>query len=155
MRSEDTLSFHHCIAGMFIGGMQPLPTLTEVEAVLTLAAVPGAVGDGIKHRHLPMSYIQPIVREDLYQGLDWIEGQLAQDRRVLIRSEGGRNRPGLLVAGMCVKWGGATFDAIRAARHGHVSALTDFRYANLELRALWHHYNDKPLPKRADYVAVK
>jgi hypothetical protein len=133
MQKSDTgtgIGPFHAVAGMFIGGMGQLPTDPKIQAVLTVAAQPGHVPDGIHHRHLPISY-QLTQMPEVSAGVEWVLNQVLAERTVLVRSEGGRQRPGLVVAMAVLMMGGYYHDALNAVRHARVSALTDFRYLQL------------------------
>jgi hypothetical protein len=120
----------HAVAGIFIGQMGWLPREPEIQSVLTVAEQPGIVADDIRHRHLPLSY-QTMVMTDLEAAVEWVLVQVATQRTVLVRSEGGLQRPGLVVALAVLALGGHYQDAVTCVRHAHTGALTDFRYLEI------------------------
>lgn len=122
--------FAHCSAGLYIGCMKPEPKAGEFASVLTLAVDPGTVDESIRHRHIPLSY-QFMNREHLTLAVDWTLAQFDADRTVLVRSEGGRQRPGLVVAATFLRLGGTYIDATGCVSRGDPYALTDFRYLNI------------------------
>ncbi len=135
IRSGDTTKaisnpFKHCGAGLFIGPMHPKPTFEEFGAVLTVAKHPGFVEDGVAHRHLYLTY-QCMDINDLFEAVNWVQGKYEADRPVLIRSEGGKERPALVVAATFIRLGGSWSDAVLAIARADPNALKDFRYRNL------------------------
>lgn len=120
----------HAVAGMFIGQMGQLPREPAIQSVLTVAEQPGMVADDVRHRHLPLSY-QTMVMLDLQVAVDWVLAQVGAERTVLVRSEGGRQRPGLVVALAVIGLGGHYYDAVTCVHHAHTGALTDFRYLDI------------------------
>ncbi len=120
----------HAVAGMHIGAMGYLPREPAIQSVLTVAAVPGQVPDEVRHKHLPLSY-QAMDLDDLHKGVDWVLAQLDAQRTVLVRSEGGCQRPALVVGLAIVALGGHYVDAVVCLRHANNEALTDFRYLAL------------------------
>lgn len=123
-------AFAHAVAGLHIGGMFPKPMTGEFGAVLTVGAEPGVVEDDIRHRHIPISYLHP--DPDTFEAAaDWAEDQLIAERTVLVRSEGGKQRPGLVIALVILNLGGSYFDAVNSVRKARLAALTDFRFLDL------------------------
>lgn len=120
----------HCAAGLHIGKMEPRPLDGEFGAVLTLAAQPGRCDDGIRHRHIPLSYMN-LDPNAFADAIDFVYDQFAADRPVLIRSEGGLQRPGLVVAATLMRLGAQKWEAISCVRRNAPHALTDFRYLNV------------------------
>jgi hypothetical protein len=120
--------FRHCVAGMHIGGMTTLPHLGEFDAVLSVGADEGIVENGVRHKHLHLHYGPDIASAVLDEAAAWVGVQVSLDRKVLVRSEGGRQRPGLVVAAVVLHMGGFYNDAINSVRRARLDALTDFRY---------------------------
>lgn len=125
----------HCAAGMHIGKMDPRPMVGEFGAVLSLAEEAGKVDERVSHRHIPMSYLA-LDPQALADAIDFVHEQFATDRTVLVRSEGGLQRPALVVAAVCVRLGASYSEALYCVRRNAPKALTDFRYLNV-LRVLW------------------
>lgn len=123
-------AFKHCIAGMYIGRMFPKPMSGEFGAVLSVGDRPGTVEDGIRHRHVHISYLNPDLNA-AHRAADWVEDQLVAERTVLVRSEGGRQRPGLVVALVVIRLGGSYHDAMTAMHHGDWDALSEFRFQQM------------------------
>jgi hypothetical protein len=122
--------WRHIVAGMHVGDMNIRPLTGEFGAVLTVAAEPGKVDEDIKHRHIPLSYIN--MDDDLLEeAVDWAFAQQQADRKLLIRSEGGKQRPSLIAALVCLRMGAKGNEALYCVRRGHPEALTDFRYVEL------------------------
>jgi hypothetical protein len=119
--------FHHVCAGIHIGSVVPQPKAGEFDCVLTLAAEPRSVDDSIRHRHIPLGY-QSLDHAALDQAVQWVYAQFCADRTVLIRSEAGKQRPGLVAALALVQMGGTYLDALLCVRAANPAALTDFRY---------------------------
>jgi hypothetical protein len=122
--------FKHCVAGIHVGRMEPFPLAGEFDVVLSVAAEAGAVDDGISHQHMPISYIHPdqfMLLTAAGRVAAWVDG----DKRVLIRSEGGRNRPGSIVALAVLELGGNALDAFNAVDNHGISLISDFRYRNI------------------------
>lgn len=126
----NTSPFRHCSAGLYIGPMRPEPKTGEFASVLTLAAEPGTVDDAIRHRHLPLSY-QVMDRVQLEQAINWTLAQFEADRTILIRSEGGKQRPALVAAATFLRLGATYFEALQCITTATPGALTDFRYRNI------------------------
>ncbi len=126
--------FRHCVAGLHIGKMTPRPVEGEFDSVLTVAREAGHVPDLVRHRHTPLTYAV-LPAEHLHDVVVWTESQLVEDRKILIRSEGGRQRPGLIVGAIIIRMGGSYADALTCVRRADPGALTDFRYLDL-LRSL-------------------
>lgn len=122
--------FRHCTGGLHIGPMHPEPKAGEFASVLTLASYPGSVDDSIRHRHIPLSY-QVMDMDRLETAINWVIAQFDADRTVLVRSEGGKQRPGLVVAGAFLRLGGTYFDAVGCVHRANHLALNDFRYTNI------------------------
>lgn len=134
------LNFTHTIGGLHVGRYTPRPLNGEFGSVLSVGADPGTVEDGIRHKHLPIPYIR--TDEDaVRKAADWVEDQTLGDRTVLVRSEGGRQRPALVIAYVIVRMGGSFVDAINCVRRRDITLLSDFRYLDMlkayeiELRA--------------------
>jgi hypothetical protein len=121
--------FHHVCAGIHIGAVVPQPKAGEFDSVLTIAAEPRSVDDSIRHRHIPINYQTPD-RAALDQAVEWVYAQFFADRTVLIRSEAGKQRPGLVAAVTLVQMGATFHDALACVRVANPAALTDFRYLN-------------------------
>lgn len=126
--------FPHAVAGMHLGRMTPMPLVGEFDAVLSVGADEGLVENGLRHKHLHLPYGPEIDVPRLNQAVAWVLAQVNADRRVLIRSEGGRQRPALVVAMVVVHLGGHVHDGIDAVVHADIGALSDFRYLRV-LRA--------------------
>ena len=122
--------FFHCSAGLHIGAMRPEPKAGEFDSVLTVAKEPGRVDDIVRHRHIPLSY-QVMDRVQLDLAINWTLAQFDANRTVLVRSDGGRQRPGLVVAGTFLRLGATYPDALMCVTRGDPRALTDFRYLNI------------------------
>jgi hypothetical protein len=122
--------YAHVVAGMYIGDMPLRPMPEEFHGVLTLAQQSGAVHEGIKHKHLHIPYgPMPYESEELItQAADWVGAFVASDHKVLVRSEGGKNRPGLVVGAAIIHMGGRFGDAISCIMGARPAALGDFRY---------------------------
>lgn len=122
--------WRHIVAGMHVGDMAVRPLTGEFGAVLTVAAEPGKVDEDIKHRHIPLSYIH---MDDalLDEAVSWAFSQQQADRKLLIRSEGGKQRPCLIAALVCVRMGASQSEALYCVRRSGTEALTDFRYVEL------------------------
>jgi hypothetical protein len=129
--SDDTYGngpyWRHCGAGMHIGRMNPKPLVGEFDAVLTLAAEPGKLDRELPHRWLPMSYIKLDI-DQTWDAIHWVLAQFHSDRKILVRSEGGLQRPALVVASAFVKLGATPSEATFAVRKYAPNALTDWRY---------------------------
>lgn len=128
--SYPDLAFRHAVAGMHLGAMFPKPMTGEFGAVLSVGTHPGVVEDNIRHRHLPISYANPDL-DTCWAAADWAEDQLVADRTVLIRSEGGKQRPGIVVALVVISLGGTYYDALNCVRGANLDALTDFRFIDV------------------------
>lgn len=124
------ITLRHCVAGIFIGRMGIVPGTPKIQSVLTVAAVAGVVPDGVHHRHQPLSYLATSDSE-VAEAAGWVLRQTSSERTVLVRSEGGRQRPGLIVGMAVLLMGGYYHDAITCVRHARSDALTDFRYLAL------------------------
>jgi hypothetical protein len=125
--------YPHVVAGVHIGRMAlSLPRVFS--SVLTVAEQPGTVPDGVAHRHLHLSHYD-IDLKDLDEAAGWVLGQLDAQRPVLIRSEGGKQRPALVAGFVILYLGGYYTDAMYCLRKADPGALTDFRYLHLLQKA--------------------
>ncbi len=127
--AETSPGICHVVAGVHIGRMSSnLPA--TFGSVLTVATRPGAVRDGVMHRHQHLSYFEMNLI-DLNSAVEWVLQRLATEKPILIRSEGGRQRPAL-VAAMCIlRMGGYYHDAMNCVHAANPEALTDFRYRTI------------------------
>ncbi len=125
-----TSPFQHCSAGLYIGPMAPEPKAGEFASVLTLAAQPGTVDHSIRHRHIPLGR-EFLEREQLDVAIDWTLAQFDADRTVLVRSEGGTQRPALVVAAAFLRLGAGYLDAVLCVSRANPNALTDMHYLNV------------------------
>lgn len=121
--------WRHCGAGMHIGRMNPRPLAGEFDAVLTLAKEPGKVDRELPHRHLPLSYINTDI-DQAWEAMHWVLAQFDADRRVLVRSEGGLQRPGLIIACAFVSLGATPSEALSTVRRKAPNAVTEWRYVH-------------------------
>jgi hypothetical protein len=119
--------FTHIVAGMHIGRMTPEPKDGEMHAVLTVGQHPGTVEEGVKHKHIWLPYGPHIDKDDLEDATDYVLAHVNADRKVLIRSEGGRQRPGLVASYAILLLGGRTNDVIALT----YPYCNDFRYRHL------------------------
>jgi hypothetical protein len=121
--------FRHCVAGIHVGRMTPRPLAGEFDRVVTLATEPGTVDDRIRHHHLPISYINPEVQR-LRQAAIQVRDLVNADQKVLLRSEGGRQRPGSVVMMTVLLLGGTFHDALQVTSvNGRL--VTDFRFERM------------------------
>lgn len=127
--------FPHVVAGMHIGQMNPQPKHGEFNSVLSIAVGAGTVEDGVRNKHLYLPYVGDIDRRDLDEAAFWVQQQVQIDRTVLIRSDSGRQRPGLVAGYVILRLGGRYLDAVTCVRKANPAALSDFRYLNM-LRGL-------------------
>lgn len=132
----------HTAGGLHMGRMEPRPLAGEFDSILTLAADPGHLDPAIRHKHLPLSYMR-LDPDVLAQAIEWTHEQFMADRKLLVRSEGGRQRPGLVIAGLFVRLGATETEAIYSVRRNCYEALDDFRYRAV-IRALYNVLN-RPL----------
>lgn len=100
------------MGGLMVARMGRVPS--HVNSILTMAAAPGLVPDGTRHRHFRVARH---TSSDLHairyaQAADWVAQQWYQSRTVLIRDEEGRQQPGLVAALMILQLGGTVRDAI-------------------------------------------
>ncbi len=123
-------AFRHIVAGMHIGRMNPIPQAGVFDAVLTVGLEPGTVDDTVRHRHIPIPYVK-VEGFPIADSADWAVRQVDGNRKLLIRSEGGRQRPGLVVALAILRLGGSYYDALTTLHHAAPDALTDFRYLDV------------------------
>lgn len=139
--------FRHVTMGMYIGCLTPQPKADEVDAVITLAREQGSVEHGLRHRHVPIGErIGGINAIHLEEAVDWTYKQIEAERRILIRSDNGRQRPGLVAACTILRFGGSYVDAVVAVRTARVSALTDFHY--LDVLKSWDRIFNPEIGKR-------
>ena len=134
MRRHWVAPWRHTVAGMHIGDMEVRPMAGEFASVLTVAAEPGKVDDDIRHRHIPLSYMT-MDEAALEEAVTWAFTQQQAERKLLVRSETGLQRPSLIVALVCLRMGASQAEALYCARRGAPSALTDFRYYELFKKA--------------------
>jgi hypothetical protein len=120
------IDYAHVVAGMHIGCMGMfLPD--HIAAVLTVAKNPGTVPDKVAHRHQHLSYFD-LDAVALDECVTWVLGQLSAERAVLIRSEGGRQRPALVAGMVILRLGGYYSDALYCLMKADPLAFSDFRY---------------------------
>lgn len=137
---QEHLVFRHVVAGIHIGRMQPTPHVGEFDAVLTVGEDVGLVENGIRLKHVHLPYGHPELSHDaLSECAHWVNAQARENRRVLVRSEGGRQRPALVTALVVLRMGGTETDALECIWKADIRAMTDFRYRRIlknEARAL-------------------
>lgn len=124
-------AFRHIVAGMHVGRMTPMPHVGEFDAVLTVGATEGVVENGLRHRHLHLPYGPDMDIGLLDAASVWVQAQVQQDRKVLVRSEGGKERPALVVADVILCLGGRVEDVLQCLYHAGPHYLNDFRYRQL------------------------
>ncbi len=127
--------FLHLVAGIHVGRMSPTPISGEFDVVITLAEHPGDVGDGITHHHIPVSFINPDV-PTLRGVAAKTYSYVMVGKKVLIRSEGGRNRPACVVGLAVVEMGGTSMDTISCTTNHGLTLMRDFRYARIVKEAV-------------------
>lgn len=127
MESTDTTpQFSHIAAGIHVGVMS-MNVPSPIQAVLTVAERPGIVPDGIAHKHI---YLHPIDYSplDVADASGWVLEQLDCDRQVLIRSEGGNQRPSLVAGFSILQLGGFFDDVITCLGRAHPTYLSNPEY---------------------------
>lgn len=122
----------HVVAGVHIGRMGILAP-RAVQSVLSLSLQPGMVPEGTHHRHLPVAY-QVIDRAAIDAAAAWTLSQVWSQRTILIRSEAGRQRPGLVAAMVILGLGGRYADAMSLVQGADPEAMSDVRFQEI-LRA--------------------
>jgi hypothetical protein len=122
--------FQHVIAGLHLGAMTPNPHEGEFDSILSVGDEPGSVPDLVHHRHVPLNYSNLDI-ESFTNAVHWTLGQLAHDRKILVRSERGLQRPALVVAVCILRMGGSYYDATSCVWKANPQALSDFRYKQL------------------------
>ncbi len=120
--------YPHVVAGMHLGRYEQRLVSGEFDAVLDVGTEAHFVPDGTRHAHIHIPYGGEIPEGRLEAAVDWVDRQVRADRRVLVRSEGGKQRPSLVIAVEILRLGGRTFDARTCLHKVDNALLTDFRY---------------------------
>lgn len=124
--------FPHVVAGMHLGRMEPTPLKGEFDAVLSVGDEPGPAEKGLRLKHVHLAYGPGLPDPEMAADcVHWVMGHIGQDRKVLVRSEGGKNRPALIIGMVVLRMGGSYWDAMFSLREARYDALDNLRFRRL------------------------